>query len=346
MDARWYEPGKKGRLTCKLCAHHCGIPPGKTGICGVRENRDQVLVSRVYAQGKGRIIARNVDPIEKKPLHHVLPGSLSYSIAAVGCNFACTFCQNADIAQWPHHAPMDRPLPGTPVTGDGIVDHALASSCLTIAHTYTEPTVWLEMVEDTATSAREAGLLNLMVTNGFMGTEPRDALIPLLDGANVDLKAFTNEFYKTHCRARLAPVLDNLEALKKGGVWVEVTTLVIPGLNDDPGELRELAAFIAGHLGPETPWHISRFHPCHGLTDRGPTPISTLEAAADIGKDAGLYHVYLGNVPGSDLENTHCRKCRRLLVARHGYHIQDHLTQEGACPDCGTPLPGILTAPA
>ena len=338
MTGRWYTREDDGGVTCTLCAHGCRIKPGRLGRCGVRENREGSLVSRIYDGGRGLIVAQNVDPIEKKPLYHVQPGSLSFSVACVGCNLDCDFCQNAQIAQWPVTSPQG--LPGQWTAPQTLVDQALDAGCTSISYTYTEPTVYLEVVEDTAKLARRAGLLNLMVTNGFMGTDARESMIPLVDGANVDLKAFRDDFYKTHCRARLAPVLETLEALKRGGVWVEVTTLVIPGLNDDPGELAELAAFIAERLGRETPWHISRFHPCHRRTDRGPTPLETLEQAAGMGRAAGLDFVYLGNVPGSDFQHTHCPACATPVVVRQGYQTQNHLSPSGACPGCGAQLPG------
>ncbi|MCG8567225.1 MAG: AmmeMemoRadiSam system radical SAM enzyme [Desulfobacterales bacterium] len=343
MTARWCKADGQGRVICELCARECRVQPGKTGWCGVRENRDGSLVSRVHDGKQGLVVAQQVDPIEKKPLHHVEPGSLSYSIATVGCNLGCVFCQNAQIAQWP--ARTRRNLPGEWLSPETLVDRALAENCRSISYTYTEPTVYLELVEDTARLARRAGLLNIMVTNGFMGRGARTSMCDWLDAANVDLKAFSNSFYKQFCKATLAPVLENLEALKKGGVWLEVTTLVIPGLNDSVEELGALAAFIADRLGRETPWHLSRFHPCHDLTDRGPTPVDTLERAVEIGRRAGLDHVYLGNVPGSEFEHTHCPGCGTRVVRRRGYLTQDHTKPGGRCPDCGETIPGLFGPP-
>ena len=334
----WYDVLEGGRVLCGLCRHGCRIPPGKTGRCGVRENRQGELISRNH----GRIIARQVDPIEKKPLHHILPGSLSYSIAAAGCNFQCRFCQNASIAQLPLALGKGRPIPGEKMAPGDLVDAALCAGCQSLSYTYTEPTVFLETVVETARLAKSRGLLNIMVTNGYMGQRALPDILAFIDGANVDLKSFNPDFYRRYCGAELAPVLDNLKALKGGGVWVEVTTLIIPGLNDDPGELADLATFIVAELGPDTPWHVSRFHPCHGVLDRGPTPVATLERAVEIGRDRGLNFIYLGNVPGNGYEDTRCPSCQALLVARTGYGIQNFINTGGRCPSCATRVPGIF----
>ena len=334
----WYESLADGSVLCGVCCHGCRIAPGKIGRCGVRENQGGILVSRNH----GRIIARQVDPIEKKPIHHMLPGSLSYSIAAAGCNFQCQFCQNASIAQLPLALDRGAPFPGKKISPGDLISAARDAECASIAYTYTEPTVFLETLVETARLAKSHGLLNIMVTNGYMGKRTLPNILDCIDGANVDLKAFNPDFYRRYCRAELAPVLKNLRALKRGGVWVEVTTLIIPGLNDDPRELGDLASFIAHELGPDTPWHVSRFHPCHDLLDRGPTPLATLEKAVDIGRDRGLNFIYLGNVPGNGYEDTRCPSCQALLVARRGGGIQNFINSEGGCPSCSTRVPGIF----
>lgn len=335
MEACLYDRMEDNAVRCALCPHRCIIKPGKRGICHVRENRDGTLETLVY----GRLIARHVDPIEKKPIFHLLPGSRSYSVATVGCNFKCRFCQNADIAQMP--ADRNGRITGESATPESVIADAEQHRCRSIAYTYTEPTVYFEFARDTAQIAKTRGLFNVFVTNGYMTAEAIDMIAPYLDAANVDLKAFTDEFYKTACSAKLAPVLDTLKRMKEKGVWVEVTTLVIPDLNDDPGELTDLARFIADELGPETPWHISRFHPTYKLIDRPPTPVRTLVTAAEIGRSAGLRYVYMGNVPGQGGENTLCHQCGTVVIERWGFSIAANRMKGGNCPDCGAPMDGI-----
>ncbi len=335
MEAYLYEKLDDQKVRCNLCAHHCLIKSGRRGICGVRENRDGVLETLVF----GRLIAQNVDPIEKKPLYHLLPGSRSYSIATVGCNFKCRFCQNADIAQMPN----DRQgvIMGSRVSPEAVVADALVRDCQSIAYTYTEPTIYFELAYETARIAYEKGLKNVFVTNGYMSPQALEMVAPYLDAANVDLKAYSDDFYKSQCSAKLEPVKETLRRMKLHKIMVEVTTLLIPELNDNPETLSELAAFISGELGPETPWHISRFHPTYRLTDRGPTPVDTLRRAYEIGKTAGLHYIYMGNVPGHGGENTHCHKCQELLVERTGFNVRNNFVRNDRCPECQTPVYGI-----
>ncbi len=330
-----YEKLEDKAVKCNLCNHYCKIKPGKKGICNVRENRDGTLISLVYE----KIIARHVDPIEKKPLFHFLPGSSSYSIATPGCNFKCGFCQNADIAQMP----TDRKIiMGENISPYDLVQDALLTGSKTIAYTYTEPTVYFELAHDTAKLAHENGIKNIFVTNGYMSEQALSGIAPYLDGANVDLKAFTDEFYKKMCRAKLEPVKKTLRAMKAAGVFVEVTTLIIPGLNDDKDELKNLALFIANELGPETPWHVSRFHPAYMLTDRMPTPFDTLMAARDAGINAGLKYVYMGNVPGSGGEDTICPSCGKTIIKRTGFYITNRKADKnGDCEYCGAHINGV-----
>lgn len=335
MEAYLYEKLEDKKVHCYLCAHGCEIKPGRRGICGVRRNEDGVLKSLVF----GRLIAQHVDPIEKKPLFHLLPGSRSYSIATVGCNFRCRFCQNADIAQLP--ADRQGAIMGTACAPESVVADALRQNCRSIAYTYTEPTIYFEFAYETAKLASARGLKNVFVTNGYMSREALEMVAPYLDAANVDLKAYTNEFYKTRCSAKLEPVKETLKRMKALNILVEVTTLIIPGLNDDPDELRALAAFIAHDLGPEVPWHISRFHPTYKLTDRPPTPVKTLTMAREIGKEAGLHYVYMGNVPGQGGESTYCHQCGALLIERLGFSVQRNSTRNDQCPQCQTAVYGI-----
>lgn len=332
-EAQFYRKLDGGTVACYLCAHKCHIEPGKRGRCGVRENRDGTLLTLVY----GRLIAQNIDPIEKKPLYHFHPSSRSYSIATVGCNFRCLFCQNADISQSPHEY---KRIFGQATEVSEVVDQARYAQCSSISYTYTEPTVFMEYALDVGRKAKEAGISNVFVTNGFMSSEAVEALEPYLDAANIDLKAFSDRFYKEQCGAALKPVLRTIEDMNKRGIWIEVTTLIIPGLNDNPEELRDLAEFLAG-LDPDIPWHVSRFYPTYRLTDRPPTPVKTLQMAREIGFAAGLRYVYTGNVPGDEGENTYCYSCKKLLIERFGYTIQKRNLKDGKCSFCGTTLSGV-----
>ena len=335
MEAYLYESLEDQKVRCNLCNHRCVIRAGKRGLCGVRENRNGILETLVY----GRLISQNVDPIEKKPLFHLLPGSRSYSIATVGCNFKCRFCQNADIAQMP----SDRKgrIVGGHISPGEVVADAIQQRCATIAYTYTEPTIYFEFACDTARLAHAKGIRNVFVTNGYMTLEALEMIRPYLDAANVDLKAFNDDFYKTLCQAKLEHVLDTLRHMKRMGILVEVTTLIIPGLNDAPTELESLATIMAAELGPETPWHISRFHPTYKLIDRAPTPLQTLQAARKIGIRAGLKYVYLGNVPGKEGESTFCFECGSKLIDRMGYFIKGSDIRNGRCQYCTAPVDGI-----
>lgn len=329
-----YEKRAEAQVRCNLCAHRCSIKPGKRGICGVRENREGVLYSLVY----GTLIAENIDPIEKKPFFHVYPSSQSYSIATPGCNFSCSFCQNHDISQMPRTTRM---ITGEDFLPVEIVARAKKTGVKTIAYTYTEPTIYFEMAFDTAEIASEAGLENVFVTNGFMTVETIEKISPYLAAANVDLKSFRDEFYRKQCGARLNPVLESLQKMKEKGIWIEITTLLIPALNDSDEELKDIANFIAG-LGKEIPWHISRFHPQFKMRDLPPTPVTSLHRAAQIGRNAGLKYVYSGNVPGDEGENTKCFNCGNLLIERCGFRIVGLNLQGNKCPECATVLDGLI----
>lgn len=332
-EAYLYEKLDNGTIRCSLCAHNCLIKDGKKGICGVRENNGGTLVSLVY----GKVIARHVDPIEKKPLFHFLPGSRSYSIATVGCNFRCRFCQNADISQMPTDHGR---IWGEEMSPSMIVSDVKASRSSTIAYTYTEPTVYYELAVDTARLAVSKGIRNVFVSNGYMTEECLNDIGNDLHGANIDLKAYNNTFYKEQCGANLTPVLNTIAKMIEMGVWLEVTTLLIPGLNDSEDEIRDLARFLV-EQNPNIPWHISRFHPTYHLTDIAATPSRAIHKAKEIGFDEGLNYVYTGNLPGDEGEKTFCHKCGYLLIDRFAFSIKSNRIRDGRCPKCGEDIPGV-----
>ena len=335
MKAYLWESLEDSKVKCNLCSHRCVIKDGRRGICGVRKNSGGILETLVF----GNLVARHIDPIEKKPLFHFLPGTLSYSIATVGCNFRCRFCQNADIAQMP--ADQGGTIMGSISTPRGVVAAAEQGGCRSISYTYTEPTVFFEFAYETARLARERALRNVFVTNGYMTAEALEMISPYLDAANVDLKAFTDKYYKELCSARLKHVQESLKRMRALGIFVEVTTLIVPGLNDDPAELEDLAAFIVEELGPQTPWHISRFHPTYKLTDRPATPVATLTAARQIGLEAGLRYVYTGNVPGDAGESTFCHGCGERVIERWGFRVGKLDIEKGRCTHCGVEIDGV-----
>jgi pyruvate formate lyase activating enzyme len=331
-EAMLADAGEGGHVICRLCAHRCNVAPGRFGTCGVRENRGGTLVTHAY----GELVAVHVDPIEKKPLYHFLPGTTSMSIAAAGCNFKCGFCQNWEISQARDAGPGRGP--GRETAPEAVVRAALDQGCRSISYTYTEPTIFFEYAYDTAKLAREAGLANVFVTNGYMTADALASIRPYLDAANVDLKAFKDETYKKVCGARLQPVLDSILLMRKLGIWVEVTTLVVPGMNDGEDELRDIARFLAD-VDPTLPWHISRFHPDYRYTEAPPTPVAVLRRAREIGREAGLAFVYVGNV-AREGEDTLCPGCGRTLVKRRGFGIEANAIASGACPSCGATIAG------
>jgi pyruvate formate lyase activating enzyme len=328
-EAMLYESLDNSLTRCALCAHRCTIKPGRKGLCGVRENDGGVLYTLVY----GEAIAAHVDPIEKKPLYHFLPGTSSFSIATVGCNFRCRFCQNSDISQAPRE---DASLRGEEFSPAEVVAAAKRYACDSIAYTYTEPTVFFEYAYDTSKLAHEEGIKNIFVTNGYMTLEALDEIDGYLDAANVDLKSFEDGFYRRQCGARLQPVLDTIQAMHERGVWVEVTTLLIPGLNDGDEELTGIAQFMAG-VDLDMPWHVSRFTPRYKMQDRPGTPVDSIHRAVEIGREAGLRYVYAGNVPGDMYENTLCPACGAVAIGRVGYSTVVNL-DEDKCASCGQQL--------
>lgn len=337
-----WKGGPESSVECHLCSHRCRIPPSKTGICGVRVNDGGVLRTAAY----GRLIAQHSDPMEKKPLYHFLPGTRSYSIATMGCNFRCQFCQNWQISQVsPGPEPSDvRPgtLPGEDVSPEEVVNRAEAAECRSIAYTYTEPTIFFEFARDVGRIAHRRGLYNLFVTNGYQTAETAEQMVGLIDAANVDLKSFSDDYYRRVCKAKLGPVLETIRRLFENRIHLEVTTLVVPGLNDSRKELGRIASFIAS-VDPGIPWHVSRFHPDYRMPDLTPTPMPTIESALQIGKERGLSFVYSGNVPGGS-SDTRCPSCSRVLIQRRLLGAPKIDLDGNSCPNCGRPFPSIFLA--
>lgn len=333
-EAMLYEKLGDKKVRCFLCSHRCLISSGKRGICAVRENMDGALFSLVY----GKVVSSHVDPIEKKPLFHFLPGSSSFSIATAGCNLRCRHCQNYEISQFPRERP-DVPIPGEDTTPEEVVNMAERYGCKSISYTYTEPTIFFEFAYDCAMLAKGKGIKNVFVSNGFMTPESVRAIAPYLDGNNIDLKG-SEKFYKEVCGARAEPVRDTIRLMKELGVWVEVTTLIIPGYNDAEEDLKSIAEFIKS-VDPAIPWHVTQFYPTYRLTDAPRTPVKTLRWARQMGFDTGLKYVYEGNVPGEGGENTYCPNCRELLIRRFGFSIQENRIKNGKCLNCGVVIEGV-----
>jgi len=334
-EALLYEKLENKLVHCYLCNHHCRIVNQKFGFCGVRQNIDGVLYTHIY----GEVVAVNVDPVEKKPLYHFLPGSRSFSIATVGCNFHCGFCQNWEISQ---STIRDGSYScGThSFTPTQIVKQAFKNGSKSISYTYTEPTIFFEFALDTAKLAKEMEFYNNFVTNGYMTKEAILMIKPYLDAANVDLKFFREESYKKNCAGSLKPVLDSIKLMHGLGIWVEITTLVIPGENDSEAELNDIARFIVS-IDKNIPWHISRFHPDYKFTNHAFTPNATLKRAAELGREAGLNYVYAGNVFGWG-NDTYCHNCKELLIKREGFSILEDNIKEGKCLYCNAVVPGIF----
>lgn len=320
-------------VSCRLCAHGCRIKPGQFGICQVRQN----IGGRLYTHNYAKLVAANIDPVEKKPLYHFLPGSSTFSVAAPGCNFSCGFCQNWEISQLD---PLQGKIPGREFSPAQVVQSAKNSACASIAYTYTEPTIYFEFALQTCRLARQEGLRNVFVTNGYMSHEAVSLISPYLDGANIDLKFFKDSTYQKVCGAKLNPVLDAIQWLAAAGTWVELTTLIIPGLNDDPQELTGIARFIAS-VNRDIPWHISRFHADYKFSNYPATPEDTLKLAYDIGLAEGLRYVYVGNFQAWG-QDTCCSGCGKVLVRRKGLNILEAHLKQGRCAFCRLPLAGIF----
>lgn len=330
-----WQPAEDKKVHCQLCHWKCLIADGRLGHCRVRKNVGGVLYSLNY----DKLCAANPDPIEKKPLFHFQPGSKSFSIAAPGCNFQCVFCQNWQISQMPYFQNI---LDGSEYAPDKIVDAAVQSGCQSIAYTYTEPTIFMELCAETAVLAKIKGLSNVFVSNGYLSIEAVDFAKGWLDAINIDLKAFTEQYYRELCKAKLEPVLDTIRYIaRKTDIWLELTTLIVPGKNDSDAELRALTEFIVKQTSPDTPWHISRFFPQYNMTDRAATDSKILERAYDIGKEAGLRYVYVGNLPGDRAESTYCYSCGTILIERQGYRILKNHIKDYRCPKCNAQIAGV-----
>jgi pyruvate formate lyase activating enzyme len=306
------------------------VAEGERGLCGVRLNSDGKLYSLVY----GRLISRAIDPIEKKPLYHFMPGTLTYSIATAGCNFFCDFCQNWQISQMSHD---DGTIFGEAATPEEIAADAKARNCGSISYTYTEPTIFFEFAYDTALIGKRMGLKNTFVTNGYQTPETIEKMAEVIDAANVDLKAFSEDFYRERCLARLAPVLKAIRAMYEAGIFLEITTLIVPEENDSRDEIRQIAEFIAS-VSPEIPWHVSRFHPQYKQSGKAWTPADTIFEALKIGKEAGLKYVYAGNIPAGAYEHTHCPGCGETVIERSGFSSRKTGLSGNKCANCGEPL--------
>lgn len=332
-EALFYNKNQDKSVDCFLCNHHCHIENETHGICNVRLNKKGTLYSLNY----GKVITANADPIEKKPLYNFLPGSYSYSIACVGCNFQCGFCQNWQISQ--AKIAKDLPLREYELKAKNIVEEAISNNCPSISYTYTEPTVYFEFADECAKLANKKGVKNIFVSNGYMGKEAIERIKPYLSAANIDLKSFSENFYRQICKASLKPVLDNIALMKESGIWLEITTLLIPGKNDSKKEITDIAGFISS-LDKNIPWHISAFHPDFEFTEIAPTSLSCLELAYTIAKEQGLKYVYIGNTRNK-YENTICPYCDKVIIERKGFMVVNNKVENGKCLYCQEPIAGI-----
>jgi len=332
--ARWWHPLEDGRIQCDLCPRYCRLPDGKRGFCFVRLREGDRLVLDTYGRSTGFCI----DPIEKKPLNHFLPGTAVLSFGTAGCNLGCRFCQNWDISKSREVARLSEQA-----SPEAIARAAAHSHCRSVAFTYNDPVIWAEYAIDTAAACRELGIRTVAVTAGYITERAREEFFAAIDAANVDLKAFTEQFYEKLCFAELAPVLDTLAWLHaETDVWIEVTTLLIPGHNDDDAELHRLASWFAEHLGPDVPLHFSAFHPDFKMTDTPATPPATLRRARRIARSHGLRYVYTGNVHDPEGDATLCPSCGEVVIQRDWYRLLEWRLRDGACERCGAPIAGIF----
>lgn len=334
VEALWWEHADGDRVRCLLCPRHCLASPGRSGWCGVRMNENGRMVSLVW----GSPCALHLDPIEKKPFFHFLPGASAFSLSAVGCNLACKFCQNWTISRArPGEVETRELLPGD------VVDMAARAGAEAIAFTYGEPVVWWEYAADISRLARERGLRPVVVTGAFIEHEPIRALCDLVDAVKIDLKAFDDGYYRDICSGRLQPVLDAIETVRRSDAWLELVYLVVPTLNDDPADIERMSRWLVERIGPDVPLHFSRFFPHYRLRDLPPTPVETLERSRKIAMAAGMKFVYVGNVPRHEGENTRCPSCGETVLSRRGYRLVDVLLDDGRCPSCGAEVPGVWT---
>ena len=332
-EASHYAKMDNKLVRCGLCPRECTIPSGSRGMCGVRKNDEGLLKTLVYS----RVCALHKDPIEKKPLYHYKPGSTALSVAAPGCNIACKFCQNWQISQARPEDIMCREI-----TPSELVRQAKSSNCSIIAYTYSEPTIFYEYMYDTAVTGNEQGIKSVIITNGYINATPQLKLLEQLDAVKIDLKSFTDSFYKDLCSATLKPVMESLKRVKDKGKWLEIVVLIIPTLNDSAQEITEMANFISGELGNDVPVHFSRFHPQYKIKNLPSTPISTLERCYNICREKGLNYVYIGNAPGHPSEHTYCPSCGKIVIKRYGYYILANNISDGKCSYCSKEIAGIF----
>lgn len=336
-EALFWEKLPKGEVKCVLCPRECEVGDAERGYCGVRENRGGVYQTLVY----GALCSANIDPIEKKPLFHYLPGTSAFSIATAGCNLECKFCQNWQISQF-----RPEQVRSTLVEPERLVSLCQARRCPTIAYTYVEPTIFYEYMHDVAKLARSQSIGSVMISNGYIQEKPLRRLCEHLTGVKIDLKAFTEKFYREQCGGDLKAVLKTLQVLKDIGIWFELVTLVIPTLNDSPEEIKLMSAWILKHLGPDVPLHFTRFHPMYRVLDLPRTPVPTLERSRELALEAGLHYVYAGNVPTHPGENTYCHQCHTELIRRVGFKVVSNRITDGKCPQCSTAIPGVWSQQA
>ncbi len=327
----WVDLGE-GKIQCQLCPRRCVLSPNQKGFCRGRKN----IGGKLYSLNYNQPVAVHVDPIEKKPLAHVYPGTKSFSIATAGCNLRCKFCQNWEISQ---ADPED--LPVIPVSAQKIVTLALESGAKTIAFTYTEPAIFYEYMLDVAKEAKSRGIDCVMHSAGYINEEPLRQIAKYLTAANIDLKGFNDKFYATFCQGSLDAILNTLKVLKEEGVWVEITNLLIPGANDSDQDIIKLVRWIKENLGPQTPIHFARFFPLYKLTNLSPTPLAALLRAKKIAEDEGMKFIYIGNVPQQIGEDTYCPSCQMILIKRIGYNVLENKLKAAKCPFCGQEIPGI-----
>ncbi|MEW6074788.1 MAG: AmmeMemoRadiSam system radical SAM enzyme [Candidatus Omnitrophota bacterium] len=331
-EALYYRTLDNNSVNCQLCPRRCIIPQGKRGFCGVRENREGTL----YALSYGKLVAIHIDPIEKKPLFHFLPGSQAFSIATAGCNLRCKFCQNWAISQ-----KRTEDLAYEYLEPAALIERAKKSGAETIAFTYTEPVIFYEYMLEVAKLAKAAKIKTVMHSNGYVNEEPLKELAKYLDAANIDLKGFSDEYYAKLAEGTLEPVLRTLKVLKEGGVHLEITNLILPGFNDDEATIRRMCIWIRKNLGLDTPLHFSRFFPTYKLVALIPTPVEALKRAKAIAEEEGLRYVYIGNLAGNPAENTICPACKKIIIRRSGYTVLENNLKEGKCSFCGQEIKGV-----
>jgi pyruvate formate lyase activating enzyme len=334
VEARYYKRLPDREIECELCPRRCKLGDKERGYCGVRQNDGGTYYTLVY----GKACSMNIDPVEKKPFFHVLPGTTALSIATAGCNVNCKFCQNWEISQVRPEQVQAQDLPPRDVA-----DTAAKYRCPTIAYTYSEPTVFYEYMYDTAVEAGRQGIRSVMVSGGHINPEPLEALTKVVAAIKIDLKAFNEDFYKTYVHGELKPVLEAIKIIAKAKIWLELVYLVIPTLNDGVDDVRKMSQWILREIGPEVPFHFTQFHPMYLIKNLPPTPISTLEKLRQTALQEGLHYVYTGNIPGHEGENTYCSKCRMMVIERNGFKIVRNELKEGTCPNCRNRVPGIWT---